>query len=119
MVNLPNYNIYLKLMVDGVTSRPFSALTLPPLALATHEDNQDKVIELSKKNYARPKSEVEYEISSSSGIMANMPNGQVGKPGFLEKKKQKNIRKIKFSISKKRRLPSKIQICSLILEKLA
>ncbi|MEK7634536.1 MAG: type IV secretion system DNA-binding domain-containing protein [Patescibacteria group bacterium] len=85
MVNLPNYNIYLKLMVDGVTSRPFSALTLPPLALATHEDNQDKVIELSRKNYARPKSEVEYEISSSSGIMANMPNGQVGKPGFHRK----------------------------------
>lgn len=29
-INLPNYHIYLKLMIDGVTSRPFSAVTLPP-----------------------------------------------------------------------------------------
>lgn len=28
--NLPNYNIYLKLMIDGKISRPFSAITLPP-----------------------------------------------------------------------------------------
>jgi hypothetical protein len=31
LVNLPNYHIYLKLMVDGVVSRPFSATTLSPL----------------------------------------------------------------------------------------
>ena len=28
--NLPNYQIYLKLMIDGKISRPFSAATLPP-----------------------------------------------------------------------------------------
>lgn len=28
--NLPNYSIYLKMMIDGKVSRPFSALTLPP-----------------------------------------------------------------------------------------
>jgi hypothetical protein len=30
LVNLPAYNIYLKLMIDGKTSQPFSAETLPP-----------------------------------------------------------------------------------------
>ena len=30
LVSLPNYRIYLKLMIDGVVSRPFSAETLPP-----------------------------------------------------------------------------------------
>jgi hypothetical protein len=30
LVNLPCYSIYLKLMVDGRTSTPFSADTLPP-----------------------------------------------------------------------------------------
>jgi hypothetical protein len=30
LINLPNYHIYLKLMVDGVVSRPFSATTLSP-----------------------------------------------------------------------------------------
>lgn len=31
LVNLPSYNIYLKLMIDGQTSQPFSAETLPPV----------------------------------------------------------------------------------------
>lgn len=30
LINLPNYSIYLKLMIDGTPSRPFSAVTLPP-----------------------------------------------------------------------------------------
>jgi hypothetical protein len=30
LVNLPNYHIYLKLMIDGRVSSPFSAVTLPP-----------------------------------------------------------------------------------------
>src|SRR5437899_6160432 len=32
LVNLPNYNVYLKLMIDGVVSKPFSARTLPGVA---------------------------------------------------------------------------------------
>ena len=31
-VNLPNYSLYLKLMVDGTVTRPFSADTVPPVA---------------------------------------------------------------------------------------
>jgi type IV secretory pathway TraG/TraD family ATPase VirD4 len=31
LLNLPNYHIYLKLMIDGRVSSPFSAETLPPL----------------------------------------------------------------------------------------
>lgn len=30
LMNLPNHHIYLKLMIDGVVSKPFSAVTLPP-----------------------------------------------------------------------------------------
>jgi hypothetical protein len=32
-MNLPNHHIYLKLMVDGIPSKPFSAVTLPPLSV--------------------------------------------------------------------------------------
>jgi len=28
LINLPNHHIYLKLMIDGATSQPFSAITL-------------------------------------------------------------------------------------------
>lgn len=34
LVNLPNHTVYLKLMVDGVVSRPFSAETLRPSSLS-------------------------------------------------------------------------------------
>lgn len=31
LVGLPRYHIYLRLMIDGVVSRGFSAVTLPPV----------------------------------------------------------------------------------------
>jgi hypothetical protein len=37
--NLPNFHIYLKLMIDGKISRPFSAMTIPP---ATSETNNSE-----------------------------------------------------------------------------
>lgn len=33
LLNLPNHTIYLKLMIDGAPSRPFSATTIPPPGL--------------------------------------------------------------------------------------
>jgi hypothetical protein len=30
LVSLANYDIYLKMMIDGVQTKPFSAYTLPP-----------------------------------------------------------------------------------------
>ncbi|MCL5004401.1 MAG: type IV secretion system DNA-binding domain-containing protein [Patescibacteria group bacterium] len=68
VVNLPNRQIYLKLMVDGVTSRPFSASTLPPLAVTANENNHEMVIETSRKLYAKSKNEIEEEISRWSGM---------------------------------------------------
>jgi CxxC-x17-CxxC domain-containing protein len=69
MVNLPNYRIYLKLMVDGVTSRPFSARTLPPFKLTGNGVSIEEIIQISRKRYARPRSLVEKEINEWSGVM--------------------------------------------------
>jgi hypothetical protein len=55
-------------MVEGTTSRPFSAAALPPFAIASHEDNHDEVIQLSRKMYSRPRAEVEREIAQWSGM---------------------------------------------------
>jgi hypothetical protein len=38
LLQLPNYRIYLKLMIDGTPSPPFSALTLPPGAKWLFDD---------------------------------------------------------------------------------
>ncbi|KKW17070.1 MAG: hypothetical protein UY56_C0004G0006 [Parcubacteria group bacterium GW2011_GWA1_50_14] len=61
IVNLPNYSIYLKLMVDGITSRPFSAATLPPFKISVSSVTSEKVIETSRELYARPRDVIENE----------------------------------------------------------
>ncbi len=69
LVNLPNYHIYLKLMIDGVTSRPFSASTLPPMKIDLSAGVKEKIIASSRALYARPREEVEAEISKWSGML--------------------------------------------------
>jgi len=69
LVNLPNYHVYLKLMIDGVTSRPFSAITLPPMKIDLAKGAKDKIIESSRKLYTRSRAEVENEISRWSGML--------------------------------------------------
>jgi CxxC-x17-CxxC domain-containing protein len=69
LVNLPNFHIYLKLMIDGITSRPFSATTLPPIKIDLAKGVKEKIIESSRKLYTRPREEVENEISKWSGML--------------------------------------------------
>ena len=51
LVNLPNHSIYLKIMVDNMRSRPFSAGTLRPLKIDTDPDVVAKVIAASRKSF--------------------------------------------------------------------
>ncbi len=68
IVSLPNYKIYLKLMIDGVSSRPFSAKTLPPMVKSGNKDIEDEVIKTSRELYCRPREVVEREINNWSGM---------------------------------------------------
>jgi len=67
LINLPNYTIYLKLMVDGVTSRPFSAGTLAPLKYEIEPDIRNRIIDASRRQYSNPREEVERQITEASG----------------------------------------------------
>ena len=69
LVNLPNFHIYLKLMIDGITSRPFSASTLPPLKVDPTSGVKDAIITSSRNLYCRSRQEVEDEISKWSGML--------------------------------------------------
>lgn len=62
LVNLPKWKIYLKLMIDGVTSQPFSADTLPDPELELIS-NRDKIIEFSRQTYGRAKSSLQSNIA--------------------------------------------------------
>ncbi len=66
LVNLPKYNIYLKLMVDGVATSPFSAGTLPPMAKFT--GNAQKVIQVSRERYAIPRATINEKVLRWSGM---------------------------------------------------
>ncbi len=64
LVNLPKYEMYLKLMIDGIASSPFSAKGLPPLRADEQTGNTEKVINYSREKYASEKLEVEEKIMS-------------------------------------------------------
>lgn len=69
LVNLTKFDIYLKLMIDGVSSDPFSATGLPPIDLAfRREGNHEKIIRSSRERYATPRTVVEEKITRWSGV---------------------------------------------------
>ncbi len=67
LLNLPNYNIYLRLMIDGVPSRPFSATTLPP-APKPEISYTDEIIDYSRKTYGAPRADVEKAIAEATNV---------------------------------------------------
>jgi len=76
LCNLPNYHTYLKLMIDGVTSRPFSATTLPlPDRETSHKG---KIIEASRVRYGRPRKDVEGKMLLRIGTEVKRETRQKG-----------------------------------------
>jgi CxxC-x17-CxxC domain-containing protein len=63
LVNLAKYEFYIKLMIDGVSSDPFSAQGLPPLTEEEKTGNREKVIKVSRERYAKQKALVEDKIN--------------------------------------------------------
>ena len=92
LVNLGFAQIYLKLMLNGVSSKPFSAKTLPPIE-PDHESHRDEIRELSREKYGRPRDAVEEEINkwhdSTYGIVDDKRARQMAD-------KQRAIRKGKY-----------------------
>ncbi len=85
IVNLGFAQIYLKLMIDGISSHPFSATTLPPIA-QPEVSNVNKVIEESRKQFAKDRAVVEKDISDWHAPIAPMNKPKV-KTEFKEEHK--------------------------------
>ncbi len=62
IVNLPKYEMYLRLMIDGIASDPFSAKGMSPLLEEEKTNNVEKVIESSRQKYATERQVVEDRI---------------------------------------------------------
>ncbi len=62
LINLPKYCMYLKLMIDGATSRPFSAETIPIEPIT--QSFKEKIIASSQSIYGTPRNKVDEDILS-------------------------------------------------------
>jgi hypothetical protein len=61
IVNLDKYQLYLRLMIDGVGSKPFSAVALPPI----HKEGKtfkEEILENSRRVFGKSREDVEKEI---------------------------------------------------------
>ncbi|TSD02095.1 MAG: hypothetical protein Athens071424_191 [Parcubacteria group bacterium Athens0714_24] len=96
IVNLGFANIYLRLMIDGVASRPFSATTLPPIKV---EENShiEKIIEASRKKYSTVRSEVEKQIASWHSPVISMQAETVKRENFAVKEKTISLKDLQTS----------------------
>ncbi|MEX0913200.1 MAG: DUF87 domain-containing protein, partial [Candidatus Paceibacterota bacterium] len=63
LVNLGFAQVYLTLMIDGIGSAPFSAVTLPPIS-HVGDTFKDQIIQSSRQQFAHPRSGVEAIISA-------------------------------------------------------
>lgn len=98
LVNLSKYDIYMRLMIDGVASNPFSATTLPPLGKDLITNNKEKTIKVSRERYAKPREVVEDKISRWSGVMMEEADQEIAAAAqeterLRNKKKKKRRRR--------------------------
>ncbi len=77
LVNLPKFQIYLKLMVDGVAGRPFSAQTLKPI-VAPQKSYKDQIVKSSREKYSTTRESVEEKIARWTGnfVLQEKPAGK-------------------------------------------
>ncbi len=80
LVNLDKYNAYIKLMIKGATSAPFSMETIAPVAETYN--SKEKVLRVSRERYGSPRQEIEEKIArwSSSTLGAQEDGKQPAKP---------------------------------------
>ncbi|HOX29951.1 MAG TPA: type IV secretion system DNA-binding domain-containing protein [Candidatus Paceibacterota bacterium] len=79
LINLGKYNIYLKLMIDGIASAPFLAQTLPPILRPDHSE-KEKIIRVTRERYAVPRSVIEEKIAKWTGEINNDAPPAAGQP---------------------------------------
>ncbi|MDO8492858.1 MAG: type IV secretion system DNA-binding domain-containing protein [bacterium] len=68
-VNLGMYQMYLKLMIDGVGSQPFSAVSQPPIEKQMISF-KEQVLEMSRKQFSLKRAEVEEDIVKQMAFSA-------------------------------------------------
>ncbi len=85
LVNLGARQIYLKLMIDGISSQPFSAVTMPPIPEPTIS-HHDMAVAYSRSRYAQPRAEVERAIGDWVARKYEDPEAEEKEKARLERR---------------------------------
>ncbi len=78
LVSLAKFQMYMKLMVDGVATAPFSANSMPPIAQKTQ--STEKVIKVSRERYAEPRQIIEEKVLKWAGMELQLPGAAIPNP---------------------------------------
>lgn len=89
LIRLDNQNVYLKLMIDGITSRPFSARTIYVPPVIKDDKKREEIIRITRSKYARTVRDVEDEINRWAGNM-DAPVPVRGNPDFYKSASKSN-----------------------------
>jgi CxxC-x17-CxxC domain-containing protein len=112
LVNISKFDIYIKLMIDGVTSEAFSARTLPPLAI--NQENiaiKEKIVKVTRERYAKPREVIEDKIIRWSENKGDVDEKSHESSGDSESKEKSKKKKKKESKSDKPKI-SKDVVCT-------
>ncbi len=107
LVNLGRYQLYLKLMIDGVSSPPFSAIGMPPIAKEP-TSHVKEIIDSSRALFARPRATVEEEIK-----IWHLPisaSGSPPRPVERRPEPQTNLQPARFEPRHENPLPERPQV---------
>lgn len=94
LLSLPKYHAYMRLMIDGIPSKPFSVVTLPPPQYKQHARRVEVIRHLSRERYAEGRSVVEDKISrwAASAAEAKAVAKQAEKTKEKEEEERKKAR---------------------------
>lgn len=94
ILSLPKYHAYMRVLIDGIATKPFSVATLPPPRVEGGEERVDVLRALSRERYSEKRSIVEEKILrwASSGVEAAIQKKTEEKAKEKEDEERKKAR---------------------------
>lgn len=104
ILSLPKYHAYMRVMIDGVSSKPFSVNPLPPPMVAQVDDRKSILQHLTREQYSQHRDTVEEKIRAwSKSASAGKQNAkQFQKDKEKEEEELKKARKKGMSLEQYR-----------------
>ncbi|MBI4122913.1 MAG: type IV secretion system DNA-binding domain-containing protein [Parcubacteria group bacterium] len=96
-VNLTKYHAYVKLMIDGIAGKPFSASTLAPQARPA-DSHEQEIIAASRQTYGTQVARVEESIADWVGIQSTAPSSQLRTAPFAPQEQPQALYDARCSI---------------------